>query len=141
MKKIIITIISVVIIAVITGISIYNTPTNRIGRHLDLGQKYLEEQDYEQAIVEFDKAIEIDSMNVEAYKGLADAYIGQGDYDKAVEVLQNGYELTANEELKRKLESLFEDEQETENINAEDNSYLDQAELSVNEEPDEIDQK
>ena len=61
----------IIIIAVAIGIGIYNTPTNRINRHLDLGQKYLEEQDYEQALVEFDKAIAIDPKNIDAYIGKA----------------------------------------------------------------------
>ena len=79
MKKIttvIIPVISVIIIAVITGISIYNTPENRINRHLNLGQKYLEEQNYEQALVEFNKAIAIDSRNTYAYLGIAQVYEG-----------------------------------------------------------------
>ena len=34
---------AVMIIVMALGIGIYNTPANRINRHLGLGQKYLEE--------------------------------------------------------------------------------------------------
>ena len=78
----------VVAIAAAIGIGIYNTPTNRINRHLDLGQRYLDEQNYELAIVEFDKVIEIDPMAVEAYIGKAQAYKSIGDLDKMLEALQ-----------------------------------------------------
>ena len=41
--------------------------------YLDLGQKYLLDGDYEQAIVAFQKAIEIEPNNSELYIGLANA--------------------------------------------------------------------
>lgn len=86
-KSIIIVILTllVTVIAVGIGIIIYNTPANRLSRQLDLGEKYLEEQNYEQAVVEFDKAIAIDPMNERAYIGKAEAYVGMGDYEQAAE--------------------------------------------------------
>lgn len=33
----------VILIAVIAGIAVYNTPANRLSRQVDLGNKYLEE--------------------------------------------------------------------------------------------------
>jgi tetratricopeptide (TPR) repeat protein len=61
---------------------------------LSLGEKYLLELDYEQAIVHFTKVIEIEPMNVRAYIGRGDAYVhlnGQlelaiADYKKAIEI-------------------------------------------------------
>ena len=73
---------------------------------LDLGHKYLVELSYDKAVLEFTDAIEIDPMNADAYLGLADAYIGQGDTDKAVEVLEKGYDKTADEKIKEKLDEL-----------------------------------
>lgn len=107
--------IAVVLIALIAGISIYNMPANRLSRELDLGQRYLEEQNYEQAIVEFDKAIEINPMSVEAYLGKAAAYEGLGDYENALLTLEQGYEktgdgriLSAIQEIKDKIEPVIE---------------------------------
>lgn len=105
-KKVMCFIIMMVIflLALIIGINIYNMSSNRVSRRLDLGQKYLKEQNYEQAIVEFDKAIAIDPMSVEAYLGKADAYIGLGDLTSAVDTLQTGFDLTGDERLKEKLD-------------------------------------
>jgi tetratricopeptide (TPR) repeat protein len=61
---------------------------------LDLGEKYLLELDYEQAIVCFERLIEIEPKNARAYTGLAEAYIGLGHTDKAREVLELGLEET-----------------------------------------------
>jgi hypothetical protein len=57
---------------------------------LELGEKYLLELDYEQAVVQFTTLIEIEPKNSRAYTGLAEAYIGLGDTDKAIEVLRQG---------------------------------------------------
>ena len=57
---------------------------------LDLGEKYLLELDYEQALVYFEMAIEIDPMNPRGYTGAAEAHIALGDTDSAVAVLQQG---------------------------------------------------
>ena len=58
---------------------------------LDLGEKYLLELDYEQAIVQFLAAIEIEPMNPRGYIGVATAYLQQGNVGHAVEVLQSGF--------------------------------------------------
>ncbi len=90
---------AVVLIAVLIGVSVYNAPSNRMSRHLDLGARYLEEQNYEQAIVEFDQVIAIDPMSVDAYLGKAQAYEGMGDTEKAIETLVTGYEKTGDEQI------------------------------------------
>ena len=80
--------------------------------------------------------IAIDPMSVEAYLGMADAYIGMGDQDKAIEILKRGYDQTKNEDLKWKWESLSESEQ-----NTEADSEVDLKGSSDENEPDEIQQK
>lgn len=57
----------VVLIVLVVGIGIYNTPENRLQRQLNLGNKYLEEQQYEEAVLAFDRAIAIDEACVEVY--------------------------------------------------------------------------
>ncbi len=69
----------------------------------DLGLRYLSEGSYEEAILAFTAAIEIDPKQAEAYIGLADAYIGQGDVDRAMKVLQKGYNETGNSDLQDKM--------------------------------------
>ena len=58
----------------------------------DLGVRYLSEGNYQEAIIAFTAAIEIDPKQENAYIGLADAYIGAGDTEKAVEVLEKAVE-------------------------------------------------
>jgi tetratricopeptide (TPR) repeat protein len=59
---------------------------------LDLGEKYLLEMDYEQAVVQFTKLIEIEPKNPRGYTGLAEAYIGLGETEKAIDILRKGLE-------------------------------------------------
>lgn len=55
----------------------------------DLGVRYLSEGNYEEAIIAFNAAIEIDPKRAEAYIGLADAYEAQGDVERARQVLED----------------------------------------------------
>ncbi len=64
---------------------------------LQLADRYLKEMNYEQAIVEFQKILEIEPKNIDAYIGLADAYVALGDNDKAIEVLERARENVDNE--------------------------------------------
>ena len=73
-----------------------------ITEYLSLGQKFLLEEDYDQAIVALEKAIEIDERCVEAYLGLADAYFGKKDYGQAARVLEEGYLVTGDARLTEK---------------------------------------
>jgi len=63
----------------------------------DLGVRYLEERNYEEAIIAFTAAIEIDPRQAMVYVGRGDAYIGSGeteenlaaalvDYEQAIEL-------------------------------------------------------
>ncbi len=74
---------------------------------LNAGNKYLIELSYDKAVIEFNKAIEIEPRNADAYIGLAEAYLGMGDEDKAVETLELGYEKTGDDRVKAKLDELI----------------------------------
>ena len=70
----------------------------------DLGMRYLNEGNYEEAVIAFTAAIEIDPKRPEAYLGLADAYIGAGDLDAARKVLKDGLTATASSKIRTRLE-------------------------------------
>lgn len=55
----------------------------------DLGIRYLSEGNYEEAIIAFTAAIEIDPKRPEGYSGLANTYIAMGDYDSAAGVWES----------------------------------------------------
>ena len=59
---------------------------------LTLAQRYLDEQNYEQAVIEFERLLEIDPKNVDAYLGLSQAYKALGEYDKAAMALEQAKE-------------------------------------------------
>ena len=56
----------------------------------DLGMRYLNEGNYQEAIIAFETAIKIDPKRPEAYLGAAEAYVGLGDTDSARKMLEDG---------------------------------------------------
>lgn len=73
------------------------------------GDRYLDAMEYEKAIAAYEKAIEIEPKKVDAYIGLAKAYVAQGDYEAAIEILEEGIEETDSEELEDLLEEIQEE--------------------------------
>ena len=70
----------------------------------DLGVRYLSEGNYEEAIIAFTAAIEIDPKRAEAYISAADAYLNIGDFDQAEKILQEGYDTTGDETIAELIE-------------------------------------
>ncbi|MCD8106454.1 MAG: tetratricopeptide repeat protein [Oscillospiraceae bacterium] len=65
---------------------------------LDLGEKYLLDLDYEQAIVYFNQVIEVEPRNSRAYMGAAEAYVGLGDTDSAINLLKTALDVFTDDE-------------------------------------------
>ena len=85
-----------VLIALAVGLGIYNTPENRLARQLDLGARYLEEQNYAEAVLAFEKAIQIDERCMAAYDNGIQAYLNLDEpenlrtfYEKALEAARS----------------------------------------------------
>ena len=90
----------IVILAVITlEVRAVTLPENRTLRRVNLGNRYLSELKYEEAIAEYDLAIAIDPKNVDAYLGKAEAYVQMDDIDSAIETLAEGYDETDDDEI------------------------------------------
>lgn len=58
----------------------------------DLGIRYLNEGNYEEAIIAFEAAITIDPQQAEGYVYLAEAYIYTNDFENAIRVVNQGIE-------------------------------------------------
>jgi tetratricopeptide (TPR) repeat protein len=71
---------------------------------LSLGEKYLLELDYEQALVQFLKVIEIEPMNPRGYTGAAKAYSALDKSNEAIDILKKGFEKTGDVEILTLLE-------------------------------------
>lgn len=96
------------IFAVLLGISVYNAPARHLAEQLDLGNRYLEEMDYEQAMVAFGKAIKIDPKSTDAYLGKARAYSGMSDMDMVIETLEIGMNQVAEiNDIKKELVNAY----------------------------------
>ena len=88
--------VAAVLIALAVGLGIYNTPENRLARQLDLGARYLEEQNYAEAVLAFEKAIQIDERCMSAYDNGIQAYLNLDEpenlrtfYEKALEAARS----------------------------------------------------
>ena len=67
-------------VALLTACS---SKAEKVREKLDLGQKYLTEQNYTEAVASFTEAIGLDPENIPAYMGRAQAYTGLKQYDDA----------------------------------------------------------
>lgn len=72
----------------------------------DLGVRYLSEGNYEEAILVFTAAIEIDPMQAKTYEKLADVYFALGDLEMALATLQDGYAATGDARLQARIDEL-----------------------------------
>jgi len=108
----------IVVAAIIVGatIAITGAKTRSPQKLLDLGNHYLLELDYEQALVQFERIIEIDPRNPDGYIGAAKAYIGMGKTNKAIKILEKGNDLIDDDEIKRMLRELKEQKVEEDAI-------------------------
>ncbi len=94
------------VVASVDGFLFFNmkNETAEISANLDLGNKYLLEGNYEEALSAYKDVIATDAKNVDAYLGAADAYIAMGMYEEADAILKAGYENTQDERLIEKQE-------------------------------------
>ncbi|WP_049962171.1 tetratricopeptide repeat protein [Oribacterium sp. FC2011] len=92
----------IIIILVLTGILMaalagmlvfFNLPAQRIRRMLKSANKYIAEENFNEAILTLQKMIEIDPKNENLYIMLADTYEKNGDIDKEVEFLREAVTL------------------------------------------------
>ena len=87
-------------VIIFTAIMVKNTSeARRYTEQMELGEKYLAELEYESAIVAYMAAIEIEPKN-------AEAYLGMGETDKAIETLEESIRQTDSEELKSMLDKI-----------------------------------
>lgn len=107
-KRKIVTIIAAVIAVIAIFLIVYlaGNDSRNLSKYLDLGSKYLLEEDYASAVASFNKAIELDPNCAEAYLGLIEAYEGMGDDEAALEVAKRGFEITGDDRLKQWIDVL-----------------------------------
>ena len=92
-------------IAVVLIFAMYNRPMTAADM-LSLGERYLLEMQFEQALVQFLAVIEIEPNNVRAYLGAAEAFFGLGQIENAANILRQGLGQTGSEQIRLKLAEL-----------------------------------
>ncbi|MGI6011269.1 MAG: tetratricopeptide repeat protein [Ruminococcus sp.] len=77
--------------------------TGKYNDLLSLGEKYLQEMNYEDAAIAFQNAIKIDEKKEDGYVCLAQVYAAEEDYNQAASVLLIGYDTAGATELLREM--------------------------------------
>jgi len=81
--------------------------TESVAELLSLGERFLSELNYEAALVQFLRVIEIEPRNALGYYGTARAYIGLRQFDNAIDILRRGVEMTGDGQLQVLLNELL----------------------------------
>jgi tetratricopeptide (TPR) repeat protein len=105
-RKMILVVVVSLIFIILAGIA-YSTglsPAARAKNQLSLGNKYLQEGKYQEAILAFQKVIEIEPMNIPARLGLGKIYVATKEFNKAEIILKevvgiDQKNITAREDL------------------------------------------
>lgn len=87
----------IAVMAVILCAGCKKSAEQQIAEQLELGQKYLLNQEYEEAVVAFEKVIKLEARQISAYVGLSEAYVALEENHKAIEVLEQAQEILEKE--------------------------------------------
>ncbi|MGH4050562.1 MAG: InlB B-repeat-containing protein [Clostridium sp.] len=96
-KKIILSILALIIMLCIGVFSVQAVQNGKVTKFVGIGNKYLLESKYDQAILQFEYALKINPKSVNARIGLAKGYIGLKKYDKVIVVLKEGIRILPKE--------------------------------------------
>ncbi len=80
---------------------------NQAQGYYDSGMRYLMEGKYGKAIAAFKKAVNLNDLYAEAYKGMAEAYKGKGDMESCQKYLQKAAEVFATIDRLEECRELF----------------------------------
>ncbi|MBD5504825.1 MAG: tetratricopeptide repeat protein [Lachnospiraceae bacterium] len=89
----------VIVVGAIAIPMFLSLPSMKLSRCLAKGDKYTEQADYTNAQSAYENALKIDTASVEAYRGMADNFVAQGNIQEAKQILYTGWEQTQDEGL------------------------------------------
>ena len=75
------------------------SPQTMMKKQLDLGQKYLADRNYDEALLAFQLVLDLDPKVLEAYEGIAEIYSASGKDRDAARVLEQGMEAVGKENI------------------------------------------
>ena len=110
MKRILTCMMACLFLALLLGLAACGkSPEEKWQEQYELGMKYVSEGNYEEAVLAFTAAIEIDPKSADAYLALADVYETQGDTESLQAILEQGLEATGVERFQERLDALLEE--------------------------------
>lgn len=86
-----------VLLLVLALFTACTSSAQKAAQQLELGRKYLTEQNYAEAVVAFTEAIQLDPNNIDAYMGRAEAYKALQKYEEATSDYSTVIEKTADQ--------------------------------------------
>ena len=95
----------VVLALIVLGITLFSTGGNKYDKYFRQGQSAYESGDYSTAVKVLEKAVSAKG-EAEAYSLLAEAYVGGGDTNMAIQALYIGYSKTGSASIASRLEEL-----------------------------------
>lgn len=104
----------VIIAAAVIFIYLWKNPKKDYADIILEGNRYYREANYGKAEDTYFKALEMNPEGAEGYFCLADVYIAMNDTQRAVEILEQGYERTGSEQLLEKVSELTGDKNTSE---------------------------
>lgn len=106
-KKIIFSILTVILCLSVCGSLYYFSPAQRILRAFSKAEEFISAKGYSKAVDELNKVLEIDKENVEAYLMKAEAFVNLHKQNNAIKILETGYKNTSDEDIKEQLDLLL----------------------------------
>lgn len=92
-----------VLVGTMVGAAVFARAGNekKVTRQLELARKYVSGLDYEQAIIAYQAAIDINPKNADAYLELAELFLENNDKERAEEILNEAMNLVSDEDRER----------------------------------------
>lgn len=102
----ILSVVVILCICLVAVIFVKPAKKDKILEQMDLGDKYLDQLEYDKALASYQAVLKIDPNYVEAYLGIIDVYMQQEKFDEALKYANEGYELTGDSRLEEKVQFL-----------------------------------
>ena len=93
----------------------------KVEKKLSIGEQFLADLDYDEALECYLEAIKIDKKCVDAYLGASEAYMAMGRMDEALEVLKIGYNETQNAKIQEQISIIDANEDKRQSIEIAEN--------------------
>lgn len=90
----------IILVIIVIGVAgFFFVRIKMLDNNLKAGNECLQEEQYQDAITAFESALKLYPTSADAYLGITKAYIGLGELEKAMDILEQGIAKTGSENL------------------------------------------